>query len=172
MLIKQCFSLPVILRLKLHEYFSPLGNANSMIETIVCNDLFLAVLLRTAYMSEGIEFFTPSDFSQQLGYMNRPEGYVIQPHVHNPVAREVSYTKEVLFVKVGKVRVDFYDEDQSYLERRVLVTGDVILLAYGGHGFEMLEDTEMIEVKQGPYAGEHDKTRFEGINGYQALIKE
>lgn len=144
---------------------------NSFVENIASRGKTLAVLLRTAFQCGGIEFFTPGDFSQQLGYMNRPEGYVIPPHVHNPLAREVQYTKEVLFIKSGRVRVDFYDDDQTYLESRFLETGDVILLAYGGHGFEMLEPTEMIEVKQGPYAGDQDKTRFEGISADQAVIK-
>jgi mannose-6-phosphate isomerase-like protein (cupin superfamily) len=141
-----------------------------MIEHIVHADRTLAVLLHADYRQAGIQFFTPDDFSQQLGYMNRPQGYVIPPHVHNPVAREVHYTKEVLFIKSGKVRVDFYDDDQRYLESRVLRQGDVLLLAYGGHGFEMLEPTEMIEVKQGPYAGEADKTRFAGISADEARI--
>ena len=134
-----------------------------MTEQISDNGRLLAVILRTDYRADGIEFFTPSDFSQQLGYMNRPQGYVIPPHVHNAVTRSVQYTKEVLFIKSGKVRVDFYDDDQKYLESRILVAGDVILLAYGGHGFEMLEASEMIEVKQGPYAGEADKTRFSPV---------
>ncbi len=121
----------------------------------------LACVLRADYKAEGIEFFTPSDFSQQLGYMNRPAGHIIPPHVHNPITREVQFTKEVLFIKSGKLRVDFYTDDQEYLESTILYKGDVILLAYGGHGFEMLEPTEMIEVKQGPYAGDGDKTRFE-----------
>lgn len=141
------------------------------IESVVHQGRILSVVLRTHFCREGITFFTPGDFSQQLGYMNRPEGYLIPPHVHNPVAREVQYTKEVLFIKSGRVRVDFYDDDQTYLESRVLESGDVILLAYGGHGFEMLEPTEMIEVKQGPYAGDQDKTRFEGISGDKAVIK-
>lgn len=131
-----------------------------MIEEIVSNGRLLALILRAGYHADGIRFFTPDDFSQQLGYMNRPRGYVIPPHVHNPVQRSVHYTKEVLFIKSGKVRVDFYDDDQMYLESRILTGGDVILLAFGGHGFEMLEPTEMIEVKQGPYAGEVDKSRF------------
>jgi hypothetical protein len=131
----------------------------------------LAILLCNDYGQDGINFLTPPDFSQQLGYMKRPQGYVIAPHVHNPVPREVQYTKEVLFIKSGLVRVDFYDDDQTYLESRILESGDVILLAYGGHGFEMLEPTEMIEVKQGPYAGEDDKTRFQGISADQAVIK-
>lgn len=121
----------------------------------------LALIIRRSFHKDGIEFFTPSTYSQQIGYMNRPAGYVIAPHVHNPVQREVHYTNEVLFIKSGRVRVDFYSQAQAYLESTVLEAGDVILLAHGGHGFEMLEPTEMIEVKQGPYAGDRDKTRFE-----------
>lgn len=134
-----------------------------MIEKIIWDGKMLALILRANYRQDGISFFTPDDFSQQLGYMNRPEGYVIPPHVHNPVPREVQYTKEVLFIKSGRVRADFYDEEQNYLESRTLLQGDVILLAFGGHGFEMLEASEIIEVKQGPYAGEADKTRFEPL---------
>jgi hypothetical protein len=134
-----------------------------MIEEIRDNDKLLALIIRHDFHADGIRFFTPSDFSQQLGYMNRPRGHVIEPHVHNPVSREVQYTKEVLLVKSGRVRVDFYDEDKNYLRSRIIQTGDVLLLAYGGHGFEMLEASEMIEVKQGPYAGDQDKTRFDPV---------
>ena len=77
---------------------------------IVHNGKILAIIIKQNYSSEGISFFTPGDFSQQLGYMNRPAGYKIKPHIHNPVLREVVYTQEVLFIKSGKVRVDFYDE--------------------------------------------------------------
>lgn len=131
-----------------------------MVEHIVCNGRDLAIILRSSYSSKSIEFFTPSSYSQQLGYMNRPRGYVIDPHVHNPLTRQVQFTKEVLFIKSGRIRADFYDDEQRYLESRILNQGDVILLAFGGHGFEMLENSEIIEVKQGPYAGDDDKTRF------------
>ncbi len=135
-----------------------------MLEYIEYGDITLAVIVRANYHSDGIEFFTPDDYSQQLGYMNRPQGYVIPPHVHNPVTREVKFTKEVLVIRTGKVRVDFYDDDQNYLESRILNQGDIVLLAHGGHGFEMLEASEIVEVKQGPYAGDNDKTRFTGID--------
>lgn len=131
-----------------------------MTEEILHNGRLVALILRAGFRAEGIRFFTPDDFSQQLGYMNRPKGYVIAPHVHNAVERSVHYTKEVLFIRSGKVRVDFYDDGQNYLESRILGAGDLILLAFGGHGFEMLEACEMVEVKQGPYAGDADKTRF------------
>lgn len=143
-----------------------------MIEQISLSGRTLAMILRTAYKADGIKFFTPDEFSQQLAYMNRPLGYVIQPHVHNAVPREVQFTKEVLFIKSGRVRVDFYDDEKNYLESRILQQGDVVLLAFGGHGFEMLEDSEIIEVKQGPYAGDADKTRFAQIAKDKVKIKE
>ena len=134
-------------------------NSENIIE-IIHEKTLLALIIRTEFEKQGIEFFTPAHFSQQLGYMKRDAGYIIEPHVHNPVLREVDYTKEVLFVKSGRLRVDFYDNNQNYLKSEELRKGDVILLAYGGHGFEMIEKTELIEVKQGPFAGEKDKTRF------------
>ncbi|MEK7226592.1 MAG: hypothetical protein AAB221_13045, partial [Bacteroidota bacterium] len=132
-----------------------------MLEIIKNNESILAYIIRRNFRKEGIHFFTPDDFSQQLAYMNRPKGYAIDPHIHNVVPRQVHLTQEVLLVKKGRVRIDFYDDQKNYLESRVLITGDVILLAAGGHGFEMLEETEMIEVKQGPYTGDQDKVRFE-----------
>ncbi len=141
-----------------------------MIETVNFESSTLAIILRHSYKKEGIEFFTPDDFSQQLAYMNRPTGYIIPPHVHNPIRREVQYTKEVLFIKSGKVRVDFYTDLQVYVASRMLDAGDVILLAFGGHGFQILESAEIIEVKQGPYAGDHDKTRFSPIDDAQVKL--
>jgi hypothetical protein len=134
------------------------------IERVICGELELALILRAATPVDGIRFYTNGDASLQVGHMLRPQGYLIRPHVHVPVARMVSYTQEVLFIKRGRARVDFYDEQQQYLESRDLAAGDVILLARGGHGFHMLEDCEIVEVKQGPYVGEHDKIRFDGIS--------
>ena len=131
-----------------------------MIEEVTHQQIILAIIIRANYKKEGISFFTPGDFSQQLGYMNRPKGYIIDPHVHNLVERKVTLTQEVLYIKSGEVKVNFYTNDQEYLESRTLQTGDVILLAAGGHGFEMLAATEMIEIKQGPYCGDEDKVRF------------
>lgn len=141
-----------------------------MIETIIHHNQQLALIVYHKFNKPGIHFFTPNELSQQLAYMHHPVGKVIQPHVHNPVPREVQYTQEVLFIKKGKLRVDFYNDQQQYLESRILETGDVILLITGGHGFEVLEEIEMIEVKQGPYVGERDKTRFRGITPEQAKI--
>lgn len=132
----------------------------------------LAVIVSNEFREPGIHFFTPNELSQQLAYMRHPAGKIIDPHVHNPVHRSVQYTQEVLFIKRGKLRVDFYDSEQKYLESRILQAGDVILLATGGHGFEVLEEIEMVEVKQGPYAGDQDKTRFNGVAAERLVVKE
>jgi hypothetical protein len=134
-----------------------------MIQKITYDDITLAIIIRKEYVKNGIEFFSNENDSQQLGYMNRPEGYEIQPHRHNLVKREVHLTQEVLFIKSGKIRVDFYTDNQEYFKSTFLYSGDVILLSNGGHGFKMLEDSEIIEVKQGPYCGEQDKVRFEAV---------
>jgi hypothetical protein len=142
-----------------------------LIERIQHEGRELALIVRHSFTRDGVEFFTPDESSQQMGYMKRGPGYVISPHVHQPVLREVACSGEVLFIKSGRVRVDFYTQDRDYLESTVLTAGDVILLANGGHGFEMLDETEIIEVKQGPYVGDTETTRFAPIAQSQVKIR-
>ena len=123
----------------------------TLIEEIKHEDRLQALIIRKDYQKEGISFFTPGEMSQQLAYMKHPAGHIIAAHVHNPVRREVQYTQEVLVIRKGILRVDFYDNEQTYLESRLLNAGDIILLATGGHGFEILEEVEMFEIKQGSW---------------------
>ena len=142
-----------------------------MIKKIYDGDNLLAIIISNKFNEPGIHFFTPDDFSQQLAYMRHSKGKIIIPHVHNPVPRQIEYTQEILFIKSGKIQVDFYDMKQKYLESHVLAQHDVILLIKGGHGFEVLEEIEMFEIKQGPYVGENDKTRFTRIHPKEIKIK-
>ena len=131
-----------------------------MKEEIFIDGELCAVLLRANYDESGIKFFTSNELSQQLASMSYKPGKIIPAHTHRPVRREVLYTQETLFIRKGKLRVDFYSAKQEYCRSRVLQTGDVILLIAGGHGFEVLEELNMVEVKQGPYAGDKDKVVF------------
>jgi hypothetical protein len=141
------------------------------VQNIYQNDnKIVSIIIRNEYTNEGIKFFSSENDSQQLGYMNRPSGYIISPHIHNFVKREVNFTQEVLFIKNGKVRVDFYTDDYNYLKSTILFKGDVILLLSGGHGFKMMEDSEIIEVKQGPYCGEDDKVRFKAVDESKIIL--
>src|SRR5689334_13346914 len=104
-----------------------------MIETISFADRLYAIIIPHDFSQPGVNFFTPNNFSQQLAFIKHPPGMLIEPHIHNPVPREVLYTQEVLMIRRGRLRVDFYDDSRSFLESRVLRAGDVILLAEGGH---------------------------------------
>lgn len=139
------------------------------VEEVKKKNKLLAMIIRDSYECEGVDFITPNAYSQQVAYMHHPAGKTIDAHVHNLVHRNVVMTQEVLFIKKGVLRVDFYDEYEDYLESRDLHAGDVILLVSGGHGFQALEEVEMIEVKQGPYAGEEDKRRFAGIHADEVI---
>lgn len=143
-----------------------------MLEHIKHQEKLLAIIVRTDFVSDGIHFFTPNELSQQLAYMRHPTGKIIEPHMHNVVPRNITYTQEVLIIKRGKLRVDFYDSEKSYLQSRILGAGDIILLASGGHGFEVLDTVEMIEVKQGPYTGDADKTRFPATHGNEFVLPD
>ena len=123
----------------------------------------LALIIRAEYDQPGIKFFTPANFSQQIAYMRHPAGYKIVAHTHNLLIRQVLYTQEVLIIRKGKIKVNLFGENKEFVCDRILKSGDIILLCGGGHSFEMLEETSMIEVKQGPFAGDGDKTRFEEV---------
>jgi hypothetical protein len=92
--------------------------------------------------------------------MRHDKGHIIQAHKHLDFKRDISDTNEVLLIKGGVVKVNLYTSDEKFLCERILKTGDLILLISGGHSFEFLEASEMIEIKQGPYAGNKDKIRF------------
>lgn len=120
-----------------------------------------AVVIRASTaIPDGIHFITPDDYSQQLGAMKRPAGYLVPAHRHNIVERSISITQEVLLLRSGVCEVKLFDESNQVYARIELHQGDLILLALGGHQIEMLTDCELLEVKQGPYAGENDKTIF------------
>jgi len=129
-----------------------------MLKKINVENETVAFIIHSGYRQDGIKFFTSDKDQMQLGAMERPKGYVIQPHIHNIVERQINTTSEVLFIRFGKVKVNFYNKMKKIDKSVILKTGDVILLITGAHGFEILEDCQMVEVKQGPYLGEMDKT--------------
>ncbi len=139
---------------------------------IIYKNRLIAVIIKASFKKKGIEFFTTNEFSQQLAYMNRPKGYIINAHIHPRIVRQIKFSQEVIFVKSGKVRIDLYDNKKHYIESRVLNEGDVIFIAEGGHGFKFIKDTEMIEVKQGPFFKEIQPIRFEAVLKNKIKIKK
>jgi len=131
------------------------------IEQFSNNGILLGMVIREDYKNEGINFFTEESMPLQLGYMNREKGYKIQPHTHNHTFCGTLPVHEILFIKSGKVLVQFFLENDDFFTETILEKGDIILLATGGHSFEMLEESEIFEVKQGPYLGIKDKVMIE-----------
>jgi len=133
-----------------------------MIEKVMHDNKVIALIIYKEYQQRGIEFLSPNEYSLQLGYMTRPKGYKVVPHTHHAVHRNTVGTQEVLFIKKGEIRIDFYSFEQEFLESRKLCAGDIILLAGAGHGIEVLKEASIIEVKNGPYIKGADKGRFKG----------
>jgi cupin fold WbuC family metalloprotein len=130
-------------------------------ERIEKNGEIIAVIVRKTKSIEGIHFFSPPEFSQQLGLICRAKDHVIKPHVHKRVPREVSVTQEVLHILSGRIEITLYDRNKELIKSVELEAGDTVLLASGGHGIKILEDAKMLEVKQGPYSGvDGDKEHF------------
>jgi hypothetical protein len=121
-----------------------------------------ALILRQPAPQAGapVQFFTPDDAALQVGAFDLPRGHEIQPHMHLPFVRHLQSTQEVLVIQSGRLQVDFYDVEKQFVCSRVLEGGDVIVLLGGGHGFRVLAPVRMLEIKQGPYAGDGDKARF------------
>jgi hypothetical protein len=140
-------------------------NEEPALEEVVVDGVLLGLILRRHYHQPGVHFFTPGTFSQQLGFMSHPCGHTIPAHVHRETRRDVHRTQEVLVIRKGRLRVDFYTADGNAATSRILVAGDVVLLCAGGHGFEVLDACEMIEVKQGPYMGSEDKVLLGAAQG-------
>jgi hypothetical protein len=143
-----------------------------LVETIRHNETTYGIIVRAEYNRAGISFFTPDEFSQQLGFMRHPAGKAIEPHVHRPITRTVHFTKEVLILRKGRLRIDFYANEGQYLESCILNAGDIVLLSEGGHGFRVIEDVEMFEVKQGPYAGDQDKEHIDAVSESRIVLRE
>jgi len=131
-----------------------------LVEHITWNDQPLVYIIRASFQPDQTTFLTEPEFKQQVGYVVYPAGGEVQRHTHRPLERHLIGTSEVLIVKSGRCVMDVYSDDRELVTSRELAAGDVMLMVGGGHGFRMLEDTVLLEVKQGPYTGLDEKERF------------
>lgn len=133
----------------------------------------MALIVRGKYRKKkGITFFTPNESTQQFGYMKHKKEYIIKPHLHKKRMTKIYYTTEVILILKGILRVDFYTQTKKYLFSKVLKDKDIIMLVSGGHGFKVLKNLEMLEIKQGPYNLIKDKIKFENIAEKNIKVKK
>ena len=129
-------------------------------ETILHEGKTLCIIVRANPLPAATTFYTPNEFNLQLGKIVYAAGTEIPRHTHRPVSRAVMGTSEVIIVQKGRMILDIYDEQRTPVTSREMGQGDVVALVSGGHGFRLLEDTVLVEVKQGPYSGVQEKDRF------------
>lgn len=130
------------------------------IECITWNGAPLCYIVGRGLTPGRTTFLTPPESPLQVGFVLRDGGEEIPRHAHRPVERTISTTSEVLFVQRGRCRIDLYSDDRQHVASRELREGDLVVIVGGGHGFHILEDTTLLEIKQGPYLGADEKERF------------
>jgi hypothetical protein len=119
----------------------------------------LALFVSNQFNRAGHNFFTPSEMPLQLGISTYSAGRLISPHKHNRWSRSVRDTLEFVLLRKGRATIVVFDNEDREIARLSLITGDMILFVSGGHSWEFLEETQLIEIKQGPYISvEQDKT--------------
>ena len=144
-----------------------------MVEKIFYKKKLLALIVRGTYRKKkGITFFTPNESTKQFGYIKHKKKYIIKPHLHKKRITKILYTTEVILLLKGTLRVDFYNDAKNYLFSKILKQKDIIMLVHGGHGFKVLKEVEMLEIKQGPYSLIKDKIKFENIDEKKIKIKK
>lgn len=133
----------------------------SGVEVIAAQGVVLGYLIRASTSPDATMFITDEAATLQTGFVVYRSGGEVVPHVHLPVQRTVIGTAEFILIRSGRCAVDIYSDQRELVATRELSAGDAILSLTGGHGFRMLEDTVLFELKQGPFLPGRDKERFE-----------
>jgi len=143
-----------------------------MIEKIFHNNKLFALIVRKNFRKmKGINFFTEKKDTQQFGYIKHKKNHIIKPHQHKKRLTKISLTTEVIIICKGTLRVDFYENKKKYLFSKIINANEIIMLVNGSHGFKVLKDVEMIEVKQGPYKLFQDKIKFNEVEEKKIKIR-
>jgi cupin fold WbuC family metalloprotein len=128
---------------------------------IQSGDQTIAIIIRNEFTAAETTFITPDNFNQQVGFVVYPAGGSIHPHAHLPIERHITGTAETLVVRKGRAEVMFYNDEKNLIATEPISQGDILILISGGHGLRILEDTVLLEVKQGPYTGLTEKEHFD-----------
>tara|TARA_B100000767_G_C19537335_1_gene439210 strand:- start:250 stop:663 length:414 start_codon:yes stop_codon:yes gene_type:complete len=135
-----------------------------MLEKIIYKKKVYALLIRSKnqFRSNGVNFVTKNKDLLQLGFISHKKNHIINPHIHKKNKRIINYCTEVLLIKEGTLKVEFYSEKGINIKKdKKLYKNDILILFRGGHGFEVTKDCKIVEIKQGPYTKKSDKVLFD-----------
>ena len=130
------------------------------IEIIQSDGNVLCYIVQRNFRPSHTTFITPPDAKQQVGFIVYPADSTIKRHSHKALERHLIGMSEVLVVRTGHCQIEVYDDQHQLVAMRDLYENDVVLMVGGGHGFKIVEDTVLLEIKQGPYLGVNDKEIF------------
>lgn len=129
---------------------------------IIFDGKLYAVWFNTLNSKEGLTFLTDDNESIQVGIWNYPQKKILDAHFHNDFIRESNRTCESVFVIKGKVKCNLYTKDCNFIESFVINENEIVIQFYGVHEYEILEDSIVLENKNGPYFGpDKDRTRVD-----------
>jgi len=143
-----------------------------MVEFISYNNEQIALLIKGDYIPQNTSFFTEKSMPQQVGFIVHKKGDRVFAHKHNFSEKKNSNFQEILIIRKGKLRLDLYTNKEEYIKSVVVNKGDVVILLQGGHGVNFLEDSEILEIKQGPYLDEEDKIFIKEIDSSKVITND
>lgn len=115
--------------------------------------LLATIIRRVMGYQLGVSFPSKSSDQLQVGLLSHHAGHAVKPHRHPPQMRTIVGTEEALIVMSGSVTLTLYNSAGIEEAVRRLGPGDIAVLHGGGHGLYVDEDSEIVEIKQGPYYG-------------------
>lgn len=134
-----------------------------MIKEIKDGEILIAKIIKAEEWEENLKFYTDDKDFLQVATWNYNKGKHLKAHGHNICKRVSDKTNELIFIKSGKIKSTLFSENGVVLETVILEQGDILISYNGGHAYDILdENTQVLEVKNGPYPGlEKDKKVFE-----------
>jgi len=117
------------------------------------------IAIRLKRLKYGANPLTEPNESLQVLAHKRQAGKKTPAHFHLPRRRVTQTLQECLVVIKGKIKIDLYGTHKKKFKSIYLTSGDVVIFMGGGHAVHILEDTEIIEVKNGPFV--EDKVMIE-----------
>lgn len=125
------------------------------IEPIEYDKKEIACIYRSTIAVSGVRFLTEKDNPFQIGIHQRKKKIALPAHIHNcPKPIVLNEIQEVLYVISGKIRVTLLSKSNILIAKKLLSTGDAILLKSQAHQVEFLDGARVFEIKQGPYPGD------------------
>ena len=126
-------------------------------EKIIYNNTLLAIVFKK-FKSGAVPLTDPLEPLQVLVH-KRQRGKYTKAHMHKPAQRITQKLQECLVVMKGKIKIDLYAPDKKFFKSTYLSLHEIVIFMNGGHAVHLLKDSEIVEVKNGPFV--EDKVLIE-----------